>query len=189
MRMFTLFYTTPKNSPHFPTSMFMLILSPDCLLKRTDFPAVFQQSICLGADAFQLGFLKVLRGTPLAADKEEYGIVCRDHAPYEVISTNWITAEELVRLKTIENMLNIYYNRGGFSASIVYMMSSLSLEPFDFYEKLADFYYENGFQHKNRKKEDQYRILRLFAVDCGLDAEKTESLLEEDLRSASEPKK
>ena len=114
----------------------------------------------------------MLRGTPLAADKEEYGIVCRDHAPYEVISTNWITAEELVRLKTIENMLNIYYNRGGFSASIVYMMSSLSLEPFDFYEKLADFYYENGFQHKNRKKEDQYRILRLFAVDCGLDQKK-----------------
>lgn len=144
----------------------------------------FNKVYALGADAFQLGFLKVLRGTPLAADKEEYGIVCRERAPYEVISTNWITAEELVRLKTIENMLNIYYNRGGFSASIVYMMSSLSLEPFDFYEKLADFYFENGFQHKNRKKEDQYRILRLFAEDCGLDAEKTESLLEEDLRSA-----
>ena len=154
------------------------------------FKRSFNKVYRLGADAFQLGFLKVLKGTPIAAMKERYGIVARERAPYEIISNMWMSAGQLVRLKTIENMLNIYYNRGGFSRAIEALTDAFGGKPFDLYESLADFYYENGYQHKNRKKEDQYRILRRFIIertDGPAAADAATAALEEDLRSALNP--
>ncbi len=123
----------------------------------------FNKVYALGADAFQLGFLKVLAGTPLAAEKEKYGIIHRDRAPYEVISTNYMSASDLARLKMIENMLDIFYNRGGFSETIAYLIEAIGRGAFGFYEMLADYYYDNGYQNRDRKKDDQYRILYAFA--------------------------
>ena len=154
------------------------------------FKRSFNKVYRLGADAFQLGFLKVLKGTPIAAMKERYGIVARERAPYEIISNMWMSAGQLVRLKTIENMLNIYYNRGGFSRTMEALADAFGGKPFDLYESLADFYYENGYQHKNRKKEDQYRILRRFIIertDGPAAADAVTAALEEDLRSALNP--
>ena len=116
----------------------------------------------LGCQALQLGFLKVLKGTPICNQVVRHNIVFRSYAPYEVISTKYITAEELVKLKMIENVLDIYYNRGGFPNSISYMAEASGKGSFAFYEDLAEFYYRSGFQHRDRKKEDQYRILFKF---------------------------
>ena len=123
----------------------------------------FDKVYALGADALQLGFLKVLAGTPLAAETERHKIVYRQYAPYEVISTAYISAWELARLKMIEEMLDTYYNRGGFSHTIAYLIEAVGEGAFRLYEKLADFYYASGFQHRERKKDDQYRILLQFA--------------------------
>ena len=81
----------------------------------------------------QLGFLKVLAGTPLSEAKTKYGIVHRDRAPYEVISTDWMSAAELARLKMIENMLDIFYNRGGFSETVTCLIEEVDKGPFGFY--------------------------------------------------------
>lgn len=148
------------------------------------FARSFNKVYNLGADAFQMGFLKVLRGTPVAELKEPYGLVYRDKAPYEIIANNWINASEMVRLKGIEKMLNIYYNRGGFANSLEKLMADLNLKPFALYEKLADFYYDSGFQHKNRKKEEQYRILKKFAESNGVDLSEA---LQKDLENAFNP--
>lgn len=112
----------------------------------------FDKVYALGADMFQLGFLKVLKGTPLGRMKEQFGIKARDKAPYEIVSSNWMSALELVRIKMIEKMLDIYYNRHGFALSLDFLMDALDKKPFKFYEMLADYYYENGFQHKKSKK-------------------------------------
>ena len=133
------------------------------------FERSFNKVYDLKADALQLGFLKVLAGTPLARQLRAHGILYRDHAPYEVIATDYIGADELVRLKMIENMVDIYYNRGGYSRTLEYLTEALGKGAFGFFETLAGFYYESGFQHASRKKEDQYRILFKFA--CSLAAE------------------
>ena len=80
-----------------------------------------------------------------------------------MISTAYISAWELARLKMIEEMLDTYYNRGGFSHTIAYLIEAVGEGAFRLYEKLADFYYASGFQHRERKKDDQYRILLQFA--------------------------
>ena len=80
-----------------------------------------------------------------------------------MIATDDISAKELAHLKMIENMLDIFYNRGGFSNTVEYLIDEIGLGAFEFYEMLADYYYEAGFQNRDRKKDDQYRILYAFA--------------------------
>ncbi|MCI8608256.1 MAG: DUF4080 domain-containing protein [Firmicutes bacterium] len=132
------------------------------------FARSFNKVYALGADTLQLGFLKVLAGTPICDTLQEHGIVYRDKAPYEVICTNYISAEELARLHRIENLLDIYYNRGGFRHTLRTWIPALGKGAFGFFEDFADFYYGAGYQHRNRKKEDQYRILRQFGQTAGL---------------------
>ena len=157
------------------------------------FERSFNKVYALKADALQLGFLKVLAGTPLARHLEVHGIVYRDHAPYEVISTGYITAAEMVHLKMIENMVDIYYNRGGYTGTLEYLISVAGKGAFGFFEALADFYYENGYQHVSRKKEDQYRILLKFAGSLtddetsGETEEKALAILDEDMRNTLNP--
>ena len=151
------------------------------------FERSFDKVYSLGADAFQMGFLKVLKGTPLATMQEQYGIVARDKAPYEIISNNWISSIELAKLKTVVKMLDIYYNRGGFKNTIDFLMGKLEKTPFKLYEAMAEHYYVNGYQHKNRKKEEQYRILRLFALSAGVTDEEVMPYLEKDLRQTFNP--
>lgn len=152
------------------------------------FERSFNKVYKLKANAFQLGFLKVLKGTPIIKRVEEYGIVYRDRAPYEVISTKWISAKELVRLHQIEKMLDLYYNRGGFGKTLDYIMSANGLEPFKFYENLADFFYESGYQNVSHKKENLYRILRKFAVSVmGSEMDEITDLLVSDMEEALNP--
>ena len=129
------------------------------------FARSFDKVYALGADMLQMGFLKVLKGTPMDGERLKYGIKARARAPYEVISTRWLSAMELVRLKSIEKVLDIFYNRKGFSSTLDFLMKALEKTPFRLYEALADYYYSRGFQHKNHKKEDQYRILRSFCAE------------------------
>lgn len=157
------------------------------------FARSFDKVYDLKADMLQLGFLKVLAGTPIYGQLEAHGIKYRSHAPYEVISTDYIKAEELVRLKMIENMVDIYYNRGGFGDTLDFLIGAVDKGAFGFYEKLADFYYERGYQHRERKKEDLYRILLEFAGElegagCGENLkERTRQLLETDMEKSTNP--
>ena len=139
----------------------------------------------LGADNLQLGFLKLLKGTKARRQAEEYGYVYRSEAPYEVISNDFISAGELVRLKMIEHVLDLYANKGGFTQSLRYLCEASSATAFRFYEKLSAFFYEEGYQHRSHKKEDLYRILYRFALSLEEDfpgiSEKTKVLLSADL--------
>lgn len=153
------------------------------------FARSFDKVYSLGADMFQLGFLKVLKGTPLAEESLNFGIKFRERAPYEVISTKWLSAEELVRLKAIEKMVDIYYNRKGFSSTVDLIMEALKKPPFRTYEALADYYYGEGFQHKSHKKEEHYRILYKFCMEKLPEEFKAKApeVMQRDLESALNP--
>ena len=129
----------------------------------SSFKQSFNDVYALKAHRLQLGFLKLLKGAPIREQKEEFGYICREKAPYEIISNKYISALGIVRLKRIENVLDLYYNRGGFENTIEFAKDNLAETPFDFYEELADYYYLKGFQHKSHKKEDLYRIFLLYA--------------------------
>ena len=136
----------------------------------------------LGADNLQLGFLKLLKGTEIRAKAAAYNYTYMDKAPYQVISNDFITAKELCRLKQIEEVLDLYNNRGGFKASLAYAIEASESDAFGFYEEFSEYFYREGHQHRSHKKEDLYRIFYGFAMEKGLGDEMVQ-LLENDLEA------
>ena len=124
----------------------------------------------------------MLKGTQIREQAAQFHYQCMDKAPYQVISNDFISAVELARLKQIEEVLDLYNNRGGFKASLEYAISAVGQTAFDFYEKFAEFFYRNGFQHRSHKKEDLYRIFYAFGQEAEM-GEKLTELLEHDLEA------
>lgn len=131
----------------------------------SSFGRSFDQVYAVGADNLQLGFLKLLKGTKLRRSRREHGYVCREKAPYEIIANRYLSAEELVRLKMIETVFDLYENRGGFLHSLTLLLERTQSSPFAFYERFSAFYFGQGYQHRSHKKEDLYRILFRFAKE------------------------
>lgn len=131
----------------------------------------FEQVYGLGADNLQLGFLKLLKGTKIRRQAEEFGYIWRDYAPYQVITSRWLPAQKMEQLSMIETVLELYHNKGGFSRTLEFLIhEAFDGQAFSFYEALASFFYDSGFQHRSHKKEDLYRILLLFGASLQPDS-------------------
>lgn len=127
------------------------------------FKESFNQVYELKADHFQLGFLKLLKGTNIRLEEDDHGYVYYDNTPYTIIYNKYLSVWDILRLKQIDKVLNLYYNRGGFQGTLDYL-TKLHNSAFDFYEEFALFYYLKGFQKISHKKEDLYRILRKYGA-------------------------
>jgi len=124
----------------------------------------FSDVYSLKPEQLQLGFLKVLPGSPLEAEASEYGIVYRSEPPYEVLYTKWLSFGEICRLKEIEEMVGIYYNSGQFAATLE-AAEHLFPDGFSLYEELASFYRRHGFQKVQQSRLEKYRILLAFLTE------------------------
>lgn len=112
-------------------------------------------------EQLQLGFLKVLKGSPIELEAPEYGIVCRDDPPYEVLSTKWLSYRDICRLKQIEELVEVYYNSGQFGKTLE-AAQELFADPFTMYESLAVYYKEQGLYGPEHSRQDKYAILLAF---------------------------
>ncbi len=109
-------------------------------------------------DQLQLGFLKVLKGSLMQKEAEGYGIVHKEKEPYEVLSTNWLTYGEVLKLKMVESMVEVYYNSGQFWHTLEYLVP-LEKDAFTFYEKLGSFYEKKGYSEISHSRMRRYEIL------------------------------
>ena len=109
-------------------------------------------------DQLQLGFLKVLKGSLMQKEAEVYGIVYKEKEPYEVLSTNWLTYGEVLKLKMVESMVEVYYNSGQFWHTLEYLVP-FEKDAFTFYEKLGSFYEKKGYSEISHSRMWRYEIL------------------------------
>ena len=109
-------------------------------------------------DQLQLGVLKVLKGSLMQKEAEGYGIVYKEKEPYEVLSTNWLTYGEVLKLKMVESMVEVYYNSGQFWHTLEYLVP-LEKDAFTFYEKLGSFYEKKGYSEISHSRMRRYEIL------------------------------
>lgn len=127
----------------------------------------FQRSFCavyaMEPDQLQLGFLKVLKGSCMMEEAPEYGIVWKSREPYEVLSTNWLDFRQILRLKTVEHMVEIYYNSRQFSVTLEGLLPYFP-DPFAFYEELGEFYRKQGYEEVSHSRIRRYEILLEFAL-------------------------
>ena len=125
------------------------------------FKTSFNEVYSIEPDEIQLGFLKVLKGSPMEEEAEDWGIVHSPYTPYEVIKTNDISYEELLLLKRVEEMVDKYYNSQKFSTIIKYFLPKFKT-PFDFYLSLGNFFYYKGYFSRNIASADYYKVFLEF---------------------------
>ncbi len=118
----------------------------------------FNEVYALQPDELQLGFLKVLKGSYMKEKHKDYGIVHKDKAPYEVMYTSWLSFPELLRLKQIEEMVEIFYNSNQFAATIAYLENKYET-PYKLYEALADYYEFNVGAGSKQSRMARYELL------------------------------
>ena len=109
-------------------------------------------------DQLQLGFLKVLKGSLMQEEAEKYGIVHKEKEPYEVLSTNWLPYRDVLKLKAVESMVEVYYNSGQFQHTLEYLVP-LAKDAFTFYESLGAFYEKKGYSEISHSRMRRYEIL------------------------------
>ena len=124
----------------------------------------FDEVYAMRPDQLQLGFLKVLKGSYMAEKVKDYGILYQEEAPYEVISTQWMTAEEICRLKEVEDVLEIFFNTHQFTATMRILETCFD-SVFDMYALMASFFAERGYDLHGPSRLDRYRILLEFALE------------------------
>jgi hypothetical protein len=114
-------------------------------------------------DMLQLGFLKLLKGSGIRNRAKEYGIEYNSFNPYEVLKSKWISYEELVVLKEVEHILELYYNSGRFKDSLCYIFKNHYSSFFQFYMDFADYWRENALFAASQSTKELYNILHGFA--------------------------
>ena len=112
-------------------------------------------------DQLQLGFLKVLKGSRMQEKAEEYGIVYHSDPVYEVFYTNWISYQEILELKQIEDMVEVYYNSGQFPNTIRHLEKEFC-DPFTMYQRMAAFYGQQGWWGQSHSRMQRFEMLREF---------------------------
>lgn len=140
----------------------------------------FNDVYALKPEQLQLGFLKVLKGSYMAEAAEGYGCVHKAKTPYEVLGTRWLSYEEILKLKGVEEMVEVYYNSGQFQKTIR-AMEYLFETAFSMYEELADFYEKNGYNEVSHTRIRRYEILQEFLQEKEANLEYFKQLMIFDL--------
>lgn len=131
-------------------------------------------------DQLQLGFLKVLKGTYMKEKVQDYGLLYRDGAPYEVLASRWMSYEDILRLKGVEELTEDYYNSGQFHCTLAYVIPAFS-GPFAFFQAFSLYYRGRGCHLRSHSRLAKYEILRDFLGETGLDLPWLDQFLVMDL--------
>lgn len=123
----------------------------------------FDDVYAMQPEQLQLGFLKVLKGSKMHEKSGEYGLVYGSRPPYEVLFTDWLSYDDVRRLKQIEEMVELYYNSNQFRVVLALVVPCFS-SPFAFFEKLAAYYDRMGYFTTSPARSYRYQVLLAFLL-------------------------
>jgi len=130
---------------------------------RKTFNDVFE----LEPEELQLGFLKMLRGTGLRIQAKEWQYTYMDYAPYEILSNNVLTLDEIIKIKLVEDILEKYWNDHRMDATIKFIVNNIFDSPFDFFQQFGIFWNEKGWSKIGHQLEDLFVRLYQFLENMG----------------------
>lgn len=173
-----------KNNVHIHLDLIAGLPYEDFESFKKSFNDVFNMK----PDQLQLGFLKVLNGAPIKGQVEEHGIRYTDEPPYEVLCTKYISYREILALKNVEQIVEIFYNSAQFTNALPYLLKFFNT-PYDMFEAIGNYYERNGLFIITPARSRRYDILLEFAqtVD-GIDIEELRELLTLDFYIREKPK-
>lgn len=124
----------------------------------------FNEVYAMRPEQLQLGFLKVLKGSYMYEKAEDYGLSYLTKPPYEVLFTRWLPYEDVIKLKKIEEMVELYYNSNQFRHVLPVLERGFP-DPFAMYEALAVYYEEHGYYIQTPSRAYRYEVLLRFAME------------------------
>lgn len=119
---------------------------------RKTFNDVFE----LRPEELQLGFLKLLRGTGLRRDAEKFGYVFMEHAPYEMLSNDVLSFDDVIRIKRVEDVLEKYWNAHRLDRTVEYLIRHEFETAFDFFQAFGDYWEVRGWSRIGHQLEDLF---------------------------------
>ncbi|MBE6053715.1 MAG: DUF4080 domain-containing protein [Clostridium sartagoforme] len=128
------------------------------------FKKSFNDVYSISPEEIQLGFLKLLRGSSMREEAEEYGMKYSPYPPYEILKTNVISYEELLKLKKVEEMVDKYYNSQKFNNILKYFIKKFET-PFDFYFELGKYFESKGYFNRNIGNNEYYKVFLDFNME------------------------
>ncbi|MEF9991254.1 MAG: B12-binding domain-containing radical SAM protein [Peptostreptococcaceae bacterium] len=132
----------------------------------SSFENSFNDVFNLGIEHLQLGFLKMIKGTGIRNNADEHEFRYKDYPPYEVLYNKYISYNEILKLKDIEEILERYFNSKNFVLSMRYIIHNYYKEsPFKFFENFATYFNDNGYFNASQGKNQLYKILLDFYVE------------------------
>ena len=111
----------------------------------------------------QIGFLKVLNGTIMYYNSQNYNIIFDIHPPYETLSTDSITFREKVFIKELSHIIDKYYNSRITMQTLDYLIDSSFPSAFDFYSRFVTYHKENSLFDRSLSRDDCYHTLMSFS--------------------------
>ena len=127
---------------------------------RNSFNEVYEMK----PDQLQLGFLKVLKGSFMAENAKAYGLVYSAKQPYEVLGTKWLDYGSLLKLKGVEEMVEVYENSGQFTVTMKELVKEFNT-PFDLFSDLAEYYETHTLTGASHSRMARYEILDGFVAE------------------------
>lgn len=122
------------------------------------FERSFNEVYRMQPDQLQLGFLKILHGSLMEAEHSAYKVVCHEDPPYEVLSTDALDYDAVLRLKGICEMVEVYYNSAQFTCSIRYLEHRYR-SPMRLYRDISNYYQSHGLSSISHSRIKRYEIL------------------------------
>ena len=129
-------------------------------------------------DQLQMGFLKVLKGSYMEEQVAAYDLKYRGIPPYEVLSTKWLPYSDVIRLKGVEDMVEVYYNSGQFPATMKLLEKKFA-RPSEIFTSLAEYYEKNGLTGISHSRLARYEILYRFLEEKEVKVEQSTSAAED----------
>lgn len=125
------------------------------------FAKSFDEIYELKPNQLQLGFLKVLKGSYMYEHAAEYEIVYHEKTPYEVMKTKWLSFDDVLKIKQVEEMLEVYYNSGQFEITMK-VLEPLFDSAFAMFQEFGAFYEAKGYFGMSHSRIRRAEILLEF---------------------------
>ncbi|PFO06416.1 B12-binding domain-containing radical SAM protein [Bacillus sp. AFS076308] len=135
----------------------------------SSFRKTFNDVFEMRPEELQLGFLKMLRGTGVRLRADEHQYVYMDHSPYEILSNNVLSFDDIVRIKQVEDVLEKYWNDHRMDYTVEYLVSNVFPSPFDFFQEFGSYWDNKGWSRIGHQLEDLFRRLYSFLEERSVD--------------------
>ncbi|WP_066066048.1 B12-binding domain-containing radical SAM protein [Neobacillus soli] len=128
----------------------------------SSFRKTFNDVFEMRPEELQLGFLKMLRGTGVRLRAADHQYIYMDHSPYEILSNNVLSFDDIVKIKQVEDVLEKYWNDHRMDHTVEYLVTNVFPSPFDFFQQFGSYWDERGWSRIGHQLEDLFRRLHSF---------------------------